>query len=598
MANNNFIVQNGISIGGASGAAISTDAATGAIIIAPAPTSANANPVAVVISTAGTVSTVNTTGGVPATSDIGTSANTASSTGTTAFANISLTGNISTTSTGYFLIPKGNIAQRPGSPTLGMIRYNSEISSFEGYGAGSAWSSLGGVKSVDGKAYIQAETSAGAGDDVLRFYSGSTGTSAQVMWASGANISILPTTAATSTTTGALQVAGGASVQGAFYAGGTIYGTLGTASQPNITTLAGVTSFGTTGVNTTAQGNLIVNGNLQVYGQSVSIGSSTLSINDPIINLNTPQDLSPLTQATTNDIGLKFHYYDTADSAGFLGRAYDTGYLEFYAKGTDTANVFTGTVYGTIKSGGHILTNSTASTSTTTGALTVAGGAGIAGAVYAGSAYDNGSRVITSVTANAGTDISITSATTGGPSASFTINDTSTLNSVLGRGASTTTTMTTGKITPSANVTYDLGSNSNGWWNNIYGTATHALYADLAENYLGDAAYTPGQVLEFGGSAEVTLGTADTTRVAGVVSTNPAHLMNGALTGNNVVPLALTGRVPCNVIGPVKKGDLMVSAGFGFAKTNNNPAVGTVVGKALADFGGAKGQIEVVVGRF
>jgi hypothetical protein len=126
--------------------------------------------------------------------------------------------------------------------------------------------------------------------------------------------------------------------------------------------------------------------------------------------------------------------------------------------------------------------------------------------------------------------------------------------------------VTTGDLLPSANASYNLGS-STAWWNTLYGVATQAKYADLAENYTADSSYQPGQVLEFGGAAEVTLGTADSKRVAGVISSNPAHLMNGGLSGTNVVPVALTGRVPCNVIGPVAKGDLMVSAGFGYAKT-------------------------------
>jgi hypothetical protein len=74
--------------------------------------------------------------------------------------------------------------------------------------------------------------------------------------------------------------------------------------------------------------------------------------------------------------------------------------------------------------------------------------------------------------------------------------------------------------------------------------------------------------------------------------------MNGALTGAQVVALALVGRVPCNVIGPIAKGDLLVSAGFGFAKASPNPQMGQVIGKALQDFPiQAKGIIEVVVGR-
>jgi hypothetical protein len=122
--------------------------------------------------------------------------------------------------------------------------------------------------------------------------------------------------------------------------------------------------------------------------------------------------------------------------------------------------------------------------------------------------------------------------------------------------------------------------------------------ADLAENYQGDRGYPPGTVLMFGGDAEVTVADANTTKVAGVVSTSPAQVMNGGLQGNNVVTLALIGRVPCQIIGPVAKGDLLVSAGWGYAKTNNSPAVGTVIGKALEDFSSqAKGVVEVVVGR-
>jgi hypothetical protein len=163
--------------------------------------------------------------------------------------------------------------------------------------------------------------------------------------------------------------------------------TVTAASQPSITTLAGLTSFGAAGATTTALGNLTIGGNLIVNGNSVSIGASTLSIQDPIINLNTPSDLTALTTPTTADIGLKFHYYDTADSAAFVGRAQDTGYLEWYSRGTDTANVFTGTAYGTIKSGAMWLANTTASTGTTSGtagALYVAGGAGVAGNVNIG----------------------------------------------------------------------------------------------------------------------------------------------------------------------------------------------------------------------
>ena len=120
--------------------------------------------------------------------------------------------------------------------------------------------------------------------------------------------------------------------------------------------------------------------------------------------------------------------------------------------------------------------------------------------------------------------------------------------------------------------------------------------ADLAENYEADKPYNPGTVLMFGGSAEVTLATPATTAVAGVVSTSPAQLMNGSLAGTNVVSIALRGRVPCNVIGPVKKGDILVSAGFGFARSNNGAGVGQIVGRALTDVAiNGKAVIEIAV---
>jgi len=131
----------------------------------------------------------------------------------------------------------------------------------------------------------------------------------------------------------------------------------------------------------------------------------------------------------------------------------------------------------------------------------------------------------------------------------------------------------------------------------VFAKATTAQYADLAENYSGDAVYEPGTVVHFGGSQEVTLCDEDMCRrVAGVVSTNPAYLMNSHLQGI-ATPVALQGRVPCKVRGTVRLGDMMVSAGNGFARAEANPTLGSVIGKALADFDGIEGVIEVVVGR-
>jgi hypothetical protein len=123
----------------------------------------------------------------------------------------------------------------------------------------------------------------------------------------------------------------------------------------------------------------------------------------------------------------------------------------------------------------------------------------------------------------------------------------------------------------------------------------------LAERYVADMPYEPGTVLTFGGDFEVSVtGEADSTRVAGVVSTNPAYLMNSECEGEHVVDLALMGRVPCKVIGPVVKGDLITTSEIaGFGKANNEARAGTIIGKALENYNGPSpdGLIEVLVGR-
>jgi hypothetical protein len=155
-----------------------------------------------------------------------------------------------------------------------------------------------------------------------------------------------------------------------------------------------------------------------------------------------------------------------------------------------------------------------------------------------------------------------------------------------------------GIINSGANGVGNIGS-STGFFNTIFATATSAQYADLAEKYTADAEYAPGTVVVFGGDKEVTVTSTDADRaVAGVVSTNPSYIMNAGLEAEHVATVALTGRVPTRVTGSVRKGDLMVSAGNGIARAEQDPRVGTVIGKALENHEGTEGVIEVVVGRF
>ena len=134
----------------------------------------------------------------------------------------------------------------------------------------------------------------------------------------------------------------------------------------------------------------------------------------------------------------------------------------------------------------------------------------------------------------------------------------------------------------------------------LTGTATAARYADLAENYEADSVYDPGTVVIFGGDKEITVSkfTHDP-RIAGVVSTNPAHLMNAEQQNGTAV--ALQGRVPCKVKGMIAKGDVLVASGVpGVAckMVKDMYEVGCVIGKALENHTEAgEGVIEVVVGR-
>ena len=130
----------------------------------------------------------------------------------------------------------------------------------------------------------------------------------------------------------------------------------------------------------------------------------------------------------------------------------------------------------------------------------------------------------------------------------------------------------------------------------ITATATQAQYADLAEKYATDNEYEPGTVVMLGGDEEATACTLEGThKVLGVISTDPAYMMNSEAEGQYV---ALTGRVPCKVVGTVEKGDIMIaSQEEGHAVVNNDAKPGTILGKAIGENpeGNGPAIIEVLV---
>jgi hypothetical protein len=202
--------------------------------------------------------------------------------------------------------------------------------------------------------------------------------------------------------------------------------------------------------------------------------------------------------------------------------------------------------------------------------------------------------------------------------AGVTATSTATVNAIVQRdssagasfnalNATTLTVSATVGVAATGNGTQDIGTSANKF-RSFYGVSTSAQYADLAEIYMADKNYLPGTVVVFGGRDEITANDHEyDTRIAGVVSTNPAYLMNDTATGlqengSYAIPVALTGRVPCRVLGPIKKGDLLVASKFaGVAKAIDNAQwlPGCVIGKALSDLPNVEITIiEVVIGRF
>jgi hypothetical protein len=292
---------------------------------------------------------------------------------------------------------------------------------------------------------------------------------------------------------------------------------------------------------------------------------------------------------------------------------------QFIGNGVGLTSIPGGNVTGTVSSATSATTAGTVTTAaqpniTSVGTLTSLSSSGnITGANING----NGSGLSSITGANVtGTVANATFATSAGSATSATtagtvttaaqpnITSVGTLSALSVSGNITGGNLITAGLVSLSSIT-KTGTNGVGnigaagsAFDTVFARATSALYADLAEKFLADQPYQPGTVLIFGGNKEVTISTTDADhRVAGVVSTDPSYLMNSGLTGDYAVKLALQGRVPCKVFGPVEKGDLLVSAADGHARAVKSASAGTIIGKSLQNFSGATGTIEIVVGR-
>jgi len=475
-----------------------------------------------------------------------------------------LNGNVQINAIGGLQIPVGTTLQRPGSGIAGQIRFNTDTNGFEGYS--NVWAAIGGGGG--------GSTPGGVTTTMQYNSGGALGGIATMNYivANGAII-ISTGTSSTSTATGALQLIGGMGITENINVGGYVKVTGAVNTSANV--LASQVSAGS--VVTTGVGNfggnvlasagvfngLTVNGNTTIGAVTVaggvhSVVGNVLQTGPGTVFFNTTGNIS------ASEIKAPTIY------SGNIGTVSGALYLQ----GTSTADVI-------IASNSELIIDSTtAATSTSTGAVRIRnGGLSLASGniVVGDKVHISGNRPSTSTNSGA-----------------LTINGGMGIDGAIYVGG----TLNTAGIVPTTSNTYSVGS-STAWYSAFWGKAVNAAYADLAETYSSDRDYIPGTVLVFGGVKEVTISTeSHDPAVAGVVSTNPAYHMNAQAEG---VAVALQGRVPTKVKGPVRKGDRVVASSIqGAAErldmTKYQP--GCIIGKALEDITDDSIQtIEVVVGR-
>ena len=197
-----------------------------------------------------------------------------------------------------------------------------------------------------------------------------------------------------------------------------------------------------------------------------------------------------------------------------------------------------------------------------------------------------------------GTDVTIANQTSDGDTI-LTVNDGGVTTTCIQIDGATATVGVRDITNLQADGVGNIGSASLAF-NTVHAKATSAQYADMAERFHADAEYAPGTIVELGGVNEITLAVKELSeKVFGVVSTQPAYLMNGNAGSNEThPPIAMSGRVPVNVIGFVTKGDRLVSAGNGLARSANLDEINSfnVIGRALESKADEDiGSIEAIV---
>tara|TARA_B110001454_G_scaffold50675_1_gene49703 strand:+ start:111 stop:2150 length:2040 start_codon:yes stop_codon:yes gene_type:complete len=341
--------------------------------------------------------------------------------------------------------------------------------------------------------------------------------------------------------------------------------------------------------------NLYVGGNFEVEGTTsgtiTEINSESLVVKDPLIQMGGAADRGDLTADDAFDRGLVMNWWDTSGTpAQKLGAIVldDTDQKFMLTKiGTLATNAITTTTYGDIKLGNIEGLEATMTIDSTVGDMTV---------------ITSGTDKHINVTANgAGTiktsgDILPQEVTTDVSS-----NDIGGASNYFSEGYAIKTFWNTAchfdgtnKATASVTMTGD--------YNLAAGSTLEATYADLGERFASDDIYEAGTVVKLGGLEEITKTMEEEdTDVFGIISAKPGFGLNGLAGPKETHPhVAMTGRIPCKVIGPVKKGDRLCSSEIpGVAKRADIQSVSSfaIIGRALEDFDDeGEGTVLVVVG--
>ena len=552
-------------------------------------------------------------------------------------ASLSVTGNVS----GNYILGNGSqltgidatsiqsgtsnvrVVSSGGNVTVG-INGTSNVVVVSSTGANVA-GTLGVTGNITGS-YILGNGSQLTGIDATSIQSGtsnvrvvSSGGNATVSIGGASNVAVFASTGAY--VTGVISATGNIS-------GNNISGTLTTASQPNITAVGTLGSLAVSGnitpggiamsTGNATIGNLYVSGTTTIAGNIVQVSGNSgqffgnLSTGFNALYAGLPAGYTLLPQSVVNfvsqfddysqinnqnqsagntatsdwvltsnngndstyyaDFGIASSTYDGAVAVlnNAMGNSVTANDAYLYVTGNVAAGNPSDLVLGAIDVGGQIrfpvggstMANvamklnapNTTSSSTTTGTAVITGGVGVSGNITSG-------------------NLSVGTGTI-------------TVNNIVNSGS---------------NATGNIGSSST-YFNTVFAKATSAQYADVAEKYVADKIYPPGTVVEFGGQAEVTITTVSSSpAVAGIISTNPAFIMNAGENNINAVAVALLGRVPCRVVGDIKKGDRLVSSDIPGVAKKLNPAEyqpGCILGKALENYSSSEpGVIEVIGGR-